>query len=74
VSPNWLPQTLPGVGDVLKSQYPDGYRVVAEYGSQTGDIRRHRAFYLYDRSIPVGYRPGDDLNVANGILVERLVD
>jgi hypothetical protein len=45
-----------------------------EYGSRTGDIRRHRAFYMYDRSIPVGYQPGTDLNVANGILVERLVD
>jgi hypothetical protein len=54
--------------------YPDGYRLLREHGSQTGDIRRHKAFYIFDRSIPVGYLPGEDLNVAEGILVERLVE
>jgi hypothetical protein len=63
--------TFPGT---TVSMYPDGYKLLREHGSQTGDIRRHKAFYIYDRSIPVGYVPGEDLNVADGILVERLVE
>jgi hypothetical protein len=55
------------------SRYPDGYKLLREYGSLHGDIRRHRAFYIFDRSLPVGYSAGSDLNVDQGILVERLV-
>lgn len=54
--------------------YPDRYKLLREYGVQKGDVRRHRAFYLVDRSIPVGYEPGTDNNVSNTILVESLVD
>jgi hypothetical protein len=56
------------------SRFPDGYRLLREYGSQTGDIRRHRGFYIFDRSIPVGYKPGADMNVEDAILVERLIE
>jgi hypothetical protein len=61
-------------GQLNSGLYPDGYRLLREYGTQTGDIRRHRAFYIFDRSIPVGYSPGNDLNAQDAVLVERLVE
>lgn len=36
-------------------------------------IRLHRMFLLYDRSIPVGFAPGHDHNVRDGILVQRVI-
>jgi len=54
--------------------YPDGYRLVREYGSDTGDITRHRAFYIFDRSVPVQYQSGTDNNVQDAILVERFIE
>lgn len=33
--------------------HPDGYRIGQEIGADSGSIKRHRAFYLIDRSIPV---------------------
>ena len=39
-----------------------------------GEIVRHRAFYIYDRSIPVGFETGKDHNVENGILVRRYIE
>jgi hypothetical protein len=44
-----------------------------EAGSDTGEIRRHRGFYIYDRSIPVGFDPGKDLNVRDAILLRRII-
>ena len=35
---------------------------------KTGEINRHRAFYIYDRSIPVGFLRGQDLNTEEGVL------
>jgi hypothetical protein len=54
--------------------YPDGWRLVREHGSDTGDVTRHRGFYIFDRSLPVGFTQGDDLNVQDGILVERPIE
>jgi hypothetical protein len=45
-----------------------------ELGSDTGDIKRHRAFYIYDRSIPVGFELGRDHNYERGILVKRFIE
>ena len=36
--------------DVFKAVYPDGYILGAELGLDDGTVRRHRAFYLIDRS------------------------
>lgn len=55
-------------------RYPDGNRLVREYGSDTGQIERHRAFFLFDRSRPIGYQEGSDMNVVDGILVESYFD
>ena len=56
------------------SVYPDGYRLVQELGIDSGEVKRHRAFYIFDRSIPVGFRRGQDLNVENAVLVERFIE
>lgn len=55
-------------------KYPDGWQLGAELGSDTGDIQRHRSFYIYDRSIPVGFERGENHNVDRGILVERYIE
>jgi hypothetical protein len=69
------PRTIadPGTGEQIPL-YPDGYRLVREYGSNTGDVTRHRSFYLFDRSIPVGYQQGSDNNVQDAILAERVIE
>jgi len=54
--------------------HPDGYRLGAELGSDTGDIERHRGFYIFDRSIPVGFDRGKDLNVENAVLLRRYIE
>jgi len=54
--------------------YPQGYRLGQELGSDTGEIERHRAFYIFDRSIPVGFERGRDNNVEDAILLERFIE
>jgi hypothetical protein len=56
------------------AKYPDGWQLGAEMGADTGDIQRHRAFYIYDRSIPVGFERGENHNVDRGILVQRYIE
>lgn len=52
----------------------DGYQLVKEIGSDTGQIERQRGFYLIDRSIPVGFSRGHNLNVERTVLIERILD
>jgi hypothetical protein len=56
------------------SANPDGYQLGQEKGSDTGTTDRHRAFFMFDRSIPMGFQRGEDLNVENGMLVERMIE
>jgi hypothetical protein len=69
---------LPGFSSLTQAQiqamYPDGYTVGRELGMDTGDIQRHRAFYIFDRTIPVGFQRGQDLNVEKAILVKRFIE
>ncbi|MDR1962175.1 MAG: hypothetical protein LBQ50_00135 [Planctomycetaceae bacterium] len=46
--------------------YPDGYVLGAEKGLDNGTVKRHRAFYLIDRSTPVGFRRGEVFRQENG--------
>ncbi len=59
---------------VTNSTYPDGYKLGRELGIDTGEIERHRAFYIFDRTIPVGFQRGQDLNVEKAILVNRFIE
>jgi hypothetical protein len=54
--------------------YPDGYALGPELGIETGEVQRHRAFYIFDRSIPVGFRRGQDLNVEKAVLLGRFIE
>ncbi len=49
-------------------------RLGAEIGSQTGEVKRHRAFYIFDRSIPVAFEPGENHNVDKAVLVRRMIE
>ena len=51
--------------------HPDGYRFGIEMGSDVGQVTRHRAFYVVDRSIPVAFEPGRNHNVEKAILLRR---
>ncbi len=55
-------------------QHPDGMQLGQELGADTGEVKRHRAFYMFDRSIPVGFQRGEDLNVEKAILVKRFIE
>ena len=37
-------------------------------------VRRHRGFFIFDRSIPVGYQNGKDLNVEDAIFLRRIIE
>jgi hypothetical protein len=36
-------------------------------------VKRHRAYYIFDRSIPVGYEPGKNHNVLDAVLLRRII-
>ena len=54
--------------------YTEGYTIGQELGANNGDISRHRAFYVIDRSIPVGFVRGEDLNTENAVLIRRFIE
>jgi hypothetical protein len=54
--------------------YPDGYMLGREVGSDTGDVRRPRGFYIVDRTEEVGFKPGEDLNVEKTIKLRRRIE
>jgi len=43
----------------------------SEYGESTGEARRYEAMFIIDRSIPVGFVPGQDLNARDTVIFER---
>lgn len=45
-----------------------------EYRDDNGLPKRERMFYIIDRSIPVGYKPGENLNTDRTILLKRKLD
>ncbi len=54
--------------------HPDGLTLGPEIGSDTGTSQRHRAFYIMDRSIPVGYETGNDLNAWDAVTLRRMIE
>jgi hypothetical protein len=54
--------------------HPDGWTLGQELGSDTGKIERHRAFYIFDRSIPVGFIRGRDVNQDKALLLRRFIE
>ncbi len=43
----------------------------AEYGLDTGQNVRFKSFWIIDRSIPVGFRPGTPLNSRDAVLLDH---
>jgi hypothetical protein len=60
--------------DGVTTAHPDGVRLGQELNAETGDVQRHRAFYIIDRSIPVAFQPGTNHNVENTILLRRFIE
>jgi hypothetical protein len=54
--------------------YPDGYMLGREVGSDTGNVKRPRGFYIVDRTEEVGFKPGEDLNVEKMIKLRRRIE
>jgi len=44
-----------------------------EIGINTGEAKRYRAFYLIDRSIPVGFEYGKNHNAEKVIMLKRML-
>ena len=59
---------------VFDTAHPDGRRLGQEVGGERGNFTRHRAFYIIDRSVPVGFKAGSRLNTDDCILVRRLIE
>jgi hypothetical protein len=59
---------------IFDAAHPDGLRLGQEVGADGGEISRQRAFYIIDRSIPVGFSPGRRLNTHDCILLRRLIE
>ena len=64
----------PNVQPIVDAAHPDGYELGQELGSDMGEIVRHRAFYMIDRTIPVGFVRGQDLNVEKAIILKRFIE
>ncbi len=64
-------EVIPQAVDAL---HPDGYQLGQELGSDTGEIERHRSFYIIDRSLPVGFIRGEDWNAEKAIILNRYIE
>ncbi|MDO5580796.1 MAG: hypothetical protein Q4G69_06645 [Planctomycetia bacterium] len=76
---NGMPKFITDPNNYANTQYyraiyPDGYTYGKELGLETGEVKRHRGFYIIDRSIPVDFRRGQSWNWKNTILTERQID
>jgi hypothetical protein len=54
--------------------HPEGWRLGQEIGVDSGEVARHRSFYIIDRSVPVGHLPGQKLNTDECILLRRFIE
>ncbi|MDO5565676.1 MAG: hypothetical protein Q4G59_03390, partial [Planctomycetia bacterium] len=57
-----------------KAIYPDGCTYGKELGLEDGKTKRHRSFFLIDRSIPVDFRRGQSLNWKDAVLLHRQIE
>ena len=53
---------------------PDGTVSDRELGADTGETRRHRGFFVLDRSIPVAFEPGKNHNVERAIRISSFLE
>ncbi|MEM9353605.1 MAG: hypothetical protein AAGA92_11380 [Planctomycetota bacterium] len=60
--------------DLYDRVYPEGYTLGREEGSDLGAEQRVRGFYVIDRSIPVGFEPGEDHNAERAVRLRRRIE
>ncbi len=58
----------------MDAAHPDGYQLGQELGADTGEIERHRGFFIIDRSIPVGFQRGQDINANETVILKRFIE
>ncbi|MFN0022093.1 MAG: hypothetical protein ACKVP0_27915 [Pirellulaceae bacterium] len=58
----------------IDSAHPDGLRLAQEVGVDEGNVKRHRAFYIIDRSVPVAFEPGHRHNTDKAVLLKRFIE
>jgi hypothetical protein len=63
-----------GYFEATPGAVPGGFRFGQELGADTGEVNRHRGFYIIDRSIPVGYQPGKKHNVDDTVVLQRFIE
>ncbi len=68
------PAPAPGAAQQHAAIYPGGYELGPELGRSTGEVNRHRAFFIIDRTVPVGFERGRDLNAEDAVLLERFIE
>jgi len=59
--------------EMFRAVYPDGYVLGTDEGLDGAALRRYRAFYLIDRSIPVNFR-GEEANFTDVIIKRTLLE
>ena len=58
----------------IDAGHPDGLQLGRELNTDNGEIKRHRAFYMLDRTIPMAFERGQNHNVHNGLLIQRIIE
>ncbi len=53
---------------------PETGELGQEMGLDTGDVKRHRGFYVIDRSVPVAFEPGKNHNVDKTVVLRRIIE
>jgi hypothetical protein len=74
VEPNSIQQPNNQYQVIYDDFHPEGLRLAQEIGAETGEIKRHRAFYIIDRTIPVAFQPGENHNVDRCVLLRRYIE
>jgi hypothetical protein len=59
----------PATGDLLTNS-----PATCELGVDSGDITRHRGFFMIDRSVPVAFEQGVNHNVERSIMVQSYIE
>ncbi|MHB8861704.1 MAG: hypothetical protein ACYC6N_04810 [Pirellulaceae bacterium] len=54
--------------------HPDGFRLSKELGSDVGTVKRHRAFFIVDRTKAAAFEPGENHNVDRTVLLRRFIE
>jgi hypothetical protein len=70
----WITVGLFEVGGDGGLVNPATNQLLGELGSDSGEVRRHRGFFVVDRSIPVAFEPGKNHNVERAIRVSSFIE